>query len=384
VAGYKSVELVRRLREQGPQVRVVMTHGAQQFVTPLTFQAVSGQPVHSELLDPTAEAAMGHIELARWADLIVVAPASANFMARLAHGLADDLLSTLLLASRAPVAIAPAMNQGMWDNPANQHNLNTLLARHIKVWGPAEGEQACGEQGTGRMLEPSELLQRVLRHFAPSGPLQGKTVMVTAGPTLEDIDPVRFIGNRSSGKMGYAIAQAAHEAGARVVLVSGPVALPTPPGVERWDVRSAHDMHQAVMNNLDGVDLFIAAAAVADYRPVTTAPEKIKKDATTLQIELIRNPDILRAVALQPDGPFTVGFAAETHNVAQYAQGKLKDKHLDMVCANQVGGEEGGFESDRNSLQVFWHGGQRQLPMTGKAELARQLVALIGQRLGGS
>lgn len=383
VAAYKSAELARRLREAGAEVRVVLTRGGAQFVTPLTFQAVSGNPVHTDLFDPAAEAAMGHIELARWADAVLVAPASANLMARLAHGLADDLLATLCLATRAPVAIAPAMNHVMWTHPATQANLETLQARGVRCFGPGCGDQACGESGAGRMLEPGELVAALAGLFDAPGPLAGRTVMVTAGPTLEDIDPVRFIGNRSSGRMGYAVAAAAREAGARVVLVSGPVALDCPPGVECVKVRSAHDMHEYVMNHIDGVDVFIGAAAVADYRPVTVAEQKIKKDEEELCIELIRNPDILRAVAVLPGGPFTVGFAAETEHLARHAREKLHKKGLDMICANLVGPGT-GFDSDYNALHVHWPGGSVELPQTSKVELARQLIALIAGRIAGN
>ncbi|OGT20538.1 MAG: phosphopantothenoylcysteine decarboxylase [Gammaproteobacteria bacterium RBG_16_57_12] len=376
IAAYKSADLVRRLREAGAEVRVVMTRSATGFVTPLTFQALSGNPVHTDLLDATAEAAMGHIELARWADILLIAPASANFIARLTNGMADDLLSAICLATTAPVALAPAMNQQMWQHPATRENILTLQQRQVKLFGPAAGSQACGETGPGRMLEPEELLTLTSEFFS-SGLLAGRHVMVTAGPTLEDIDPVRFIGNRSSGRMGFAIAAAAQEAGARVTLISGPVHLPTPRGIRRLDVRSAHDMHEAVINHLEGVDIFIATAAVADYRPYTLAPEKIKKQHDTLHLDLIRNPDILRAVATMPGGPYTVGFAAETHNLAQYAKEKLAEKKLDMICANVVGGEQGGFESEQNALHLFWKDGDRLLPLTDKPRLARQLIEII-------
>jgi phosphopantothenoylcysteine decarboxylase/phosphopantothenate--cysteine ligase len=354
-----------------------MTAGAQEFVTPLTFQAVSGQPVHTDLLDPSAEAAMGHIELARWADLILIAPASANLMARVAQGMADDMLTTLCLATEAPLVMAPAMNRVMWAHPATQANRRLLASRGVTLLGPEEGSQACGEQGAGRMMEPLVMVDAVVSLLDENLPLRGYMVMVTAGPTLEDIDPVRFIGNRSSGKMGYAIAEAAAAAGAEVQLISGPVALECPAGVQRTLVRSAHDMHEQVMNHLDGVDIFISAAAVADYRPSTVAQHKIKKQESELVVELIRNPDILRAVAVQPDGPFTVGFAAETQDVEHFARGKMRDKGLDMICANLVGGEEGGFESDRNALQLFWAEGSQKLAMMEKGPLAKQLISII-------
>lgn len=380
IAAYKSAELVRRLKEQGAEVRVVMSQGACHFVTPMTFQALSGNPVHTELLDSEAEAAMGHIELARWADAILIAPASANTLARLAAGMADDLLTTLCLASSAPIAIAPAMNQQMWSNPATQTNLSTLQQRGFHCFGPARGEQACGDVGEGRMLEPPQLLSELLELLQNDQVMAGLTVMVTAGPTYEDIDPVRFIGNRSSGKMGYAIAAAAAKQGAKVILVSGPVSLPVPVGVECIRVRSAHDMHGYVMSNLGGVNIFIGAAAVADFRPATVAEQKIKKGASEQQLTLMANPDILRAVALQAEAPFTVGFAAETQDVAHYAQQKLKDKRLDMICANQVGGDEGGFEDENNALKLFWPEGGVELPMTSKRVLAGQLLEQLMRR----
>ncbi|MEW5757514.1 MAG: bifunctional phosphopantothenoylcysteine decarboxylase/phosphopantothenate--cysteine ligase CoaBC [Pseudomonadota bacterium] len=383
IAAYKSPDLVRRLRAEGADVRVAMTASGTHFVTPLTFQAVSSQPVHLDLLDPAAEAAMGHIELARWADLILIAPASADFIARLAHGHANDLLSTLCLATEAPIAIAPAMNRVMWTHPATQENCAKLQQRGVHIFGPGAGEQACGEVGDGRMLEPHELVSATDSLFARPGMLSGKTVMVTAGPTYEDIDPVRYIGNRSSGKMGYAIAEAARAAGAKVVLVSGPVALQAPAGIETVRVRSAHDMHEYVMYHLDGVDVFISAAAVADYRPTVVSDTKIKKNEHELCIDLIRNPDILRAVAALPDGPYTVGFAAETHDLEMHAKKKLVDKRLDLICANQVGGPDAGFESDRNALQLYWKDGARLLSLQDKASLARELIAFIAEQLGG-
>lgn len=383
IAAYKSADLVRRLREAGAEVRVVMTAGATQFVTPLTFAALSGHPVATELFDAEAEGAMGHIALARWADLILVAPASADFMARLAHGRADDLLATLCLATAAPIALAPAMNRQMWANAATQANRQIIAERGIRLFGPCEGEQACGDVGEGRMLEPAQLVERADALFA-TGALAGFNVMVTAGPTLEDLDPVRFIGNRSSGRMGYATAAAAAEAGAKVVLVSGPTALPTPAGVKRLDVRSAHDMHEAVMNRIERFDIFIAAAAVADYRPVTTAEHKIKKQAERMTVEFIRNPDILRAVACLPDGPFTVGFAAETQKLTEHARAKLREKGADMIAANRVGIAGSGFEAEENALTVYWNSESRELPRAPKDRLARALVALIAERYRAS
>lgn len=381
IAAYKSADLVRRLRQAGSEVRVVMTEAATAFVTPLTFQALSGHPVHTRLLDPAAEAAMGHIELARWADAILVAPASADLMARLAHGLADDLLTTLCLASDAPLLLAPAMNRLMWANPATRANAELLQQRGITLLGPAEGEQACGETGAGRMLEPQQLVD-ALQALGGEKPLAGRRVLVTAGPTREAIDPVRYISNRSSGRMGYAVAQAAKEAGAEVVLVSGPTSLTTPAGVERIDVESARAMHETVMQRVAGAgaDVFIATAAVADYRPQQTATHKIKKGSDALRIELVRNADILADVAALPQRPFCVGFAAETRDMEGHARDKLARKRLDMIAANEVG-KGLAFDQPDNRLHVFWPGGEAQLPRTDKLALARQLIQLIIQRL---
>ncbi len=323
---------------------------------------------------------MGHIELARWADLLLIAPASADFIARLAHGFANDLLSTLCLASDRPIAIAPAMNRLMWLNPATQENCRILAQRGIRLWGPASGEQACGEVGEGRMLEPVQLREAVIAHFTTDGSLRGLKVLITAGPTREDIDPVRFISNRSTGKMGFAIAQAAAAAGARVTLVSGPVSLPTPADVERIDVASAQDMYDAVMSRAIEADIFIATAAVADYRPAARVEQKIKKDRETLTIELERNPDILATVAALDRGPFTVGFAAETQNVLAYAEDKRRRKKLDMIAANQVGIPGSGFESEQNALHVLWEGGEKILPLADKTQLGHALIALIAER----
>lgn len=377
IAAYKSADLTRRLQDAGAEVRVVMTPAATQFVGPLTFQALSGNPVHLDLLDPAAEAAMGHIQLARWADLVLVAPASADFMARLAHGHADDLLTTLCLATDAPIVLAPAMNRLMWQNPATRDNAALLARRGIRLLGPAAGGQACGEVGEGRMLEPLEIIQALGE--SRSGPLAGCTVLITAGPTYEAIDPVRFIGNRSSGRMGFGVAAAAQRAGARVVLVSGPSQQPTPPGVERIDVTSAAEMHAAVMQRVADADIFIGAAAVADYRPATAADVKIKKAAEELALVLERTEDILQTVAAQPAPPFTVGFAAETHELAHYAQDKLVRKKLDMIAANWVGGET-GFDTVDNALEVFWPGGQASLGRQDKDALAEQLIGLIAER----
>ena len=401
IAAYKSADLIRRLRESGAETQVVMTPAATAFVGPLTFQAVSGWPVRVELLDVHAEAGMGHIELARWADLILIAPASADCIARLAHGLANDLLSTLCLATDRPIAIAPAMNRLMWQNPATQDNCRLLARRGVKIWGPGVGEQACGEIGAGRMLEPLELRNLVVELIGaregltepwPEMPaleapllaphdLQGLTVLLTAGPTREALDPVRFISNRSTGKMGFAVAEAAALAGARVVLVSGPVSLKTPPGVERIDVESALEMHEAVMSRVRQANIFIATAAVADYRAAAPADQKIKKTRDTLTLELTRNPDILAEVAaLRAHRPFTVGFAAETHDVLYYAEDKRRRKNLDLIAANQVGVAGSGFESEQNALHALWEGGERVLPLADKTVLGQQLVALIAER----
>jgi phosphopantothenoylcysteine decarboxylase/phosphopantothenate--cysteine ligase len=378
IAAYKSAELVRHLRARGAQVRVVMTQGAQAFITPLTLQALSGQRVHTDLLDAQAEAAMGHIELARWADAVLVAPASADFLARLAQGRADDLLATLCLATTAPLAVAPAMNQAMWANAATRDNLALLGRRGIHVWGPAEGAQACGETGPGRLLEPEALLQCLDGLFA-GGALAGRRVLVTAGPTREALDPVRFLSNRSSGKMGYALAAAAAEAGAAVTLVSGPVALDCPSGVTRLWAEDALTMHALVQEQAAAADIFIASAAVADYRPRQVAASKIKKDAATLNLALERNPDILAAVAARPGAPFCVGFAAETDDLAVHARKKRLAKGLDLVAANWVGTSGQGFDSDDNALELFWEGGQASLPQAPKTRLARQLVEVIAR-----
>jgi phosphopantothenoylcysteine decarboxylase / phosphopantothenate---cysteine ligase len=377
IAAYKSADLVRRLKEQGAEVQVVMTAGAQRFVTALTFQAVSGRAVRTELLDPEAEAGMGHIELARWADVILVAPASANFMSRLAHGQADDLLATLCLATDAPLILAPAMNRLMWSNPATQANAEVLSARGVHLWGPGSGEQACGETGDGRMLEPLDLVQRLAVYFG-AGRLAGVQVMVTAGPTREPIDPVRYVTNRSSGRMGYAVAEACAAAGAQVVLVSGPVDIAVPAGVRRIAAETAEQMHEAVTSNLKDVQIFIGAAAVADYRPVAQTGQKIKKNESSLRVDLTRTRDILAEVArIRPD-IFTVGFAAETDNLHEYARGKLEKKNLDLVAANWVS-DGRGFDRDDNALWVCWRTGEKDLGAAPKKVLARSLVELIAE-----
>jgi len=382
IAAYKGAELLRRLREAGAEVQVVMTEGAQAFVSPLTFQSLSGRAVRSELIDTAAEAAMGHIELARWPDAILVAPASADFIARLVQGRADDLLTAVCLASEAPLALAPAMNRVMWQAAATRDNVATLAARGVRVFGPDSGPQACGETGEGRMLEPAAITGLLGGLFA-SGALDGLSVLVTAGPTYEDIDPVRFIGNRSSGRMGFALAAAAAEAGARVTLVAGPVALETPARVSRIDVRSAEQMLAAVREQLADCDIFISAAAVADYRPAAVADDKIKRADSAMTLELVPNPDILASVAGRDSAPFTVGFAAETSDLEQQALRKLERKGIDMIAANRVGladsGEAVGFDSDSNALDVFWSGGRQQLPQAPKSRLARELITLIAE-----
>ncbi|WP_328189570.1 bifunctional phosphopantothenoylcysteine decarboxylase/phosphopantothenate--cysteine ligase CoaBC [Marinobacter sp. OP 3.4] len=386
IAAYKSAELVRLLKKAGYQVRVVMTRGAEAFVTPMTFQALSGEPVRTSLLDPEAEAGMGHIELAKWADRVVVAPASADFMARLAQGMADDLLATVCSATEAPIALAPAMNQAMWGNHRTQRNVRLLLDDpQITLWGPDQGSQACGDVGPGRMLEPETLFGLIEQAGGSDGqdtPLAGRRVVITAGPTREPIDPVRYITNHSSGKMGYAIAEAARAAGATVTLVSGPVALDAPAGVAVVPVETAEDMLQAASAEVDrGADLFIATAAVADYRPADRAGQKVKKSHETIALELVRNPDTLATIAARPDAPFTVGFAAETNDVEQYATDKMKRKKLGMIVANDVSVSGMGFNSDQNAVTVFWPGGQQSIGPTSKHEIARTLVALIADRL---
>jgi phosphopantothenoylcysteine decarboxylase / phosphopantothenate---cysteine ligase len=378
IAAYKSPDLVRRLREQGAEVQVVMTAAAREFVTAATFQAVSGRPVRTDLWDAAAEAAMGHIELARWAELVLVAPASADFLARLAAGLADDLLSTLCLATAAPIAVAPAMNHLMWANAATRANVTTLEQRGLQILGPAEGEQACGEVGAGRMLEPLDLVDRASLLLRGGGPLRGRRVLITAGPTRERIDPVRFISNRSSGKMGFAVAQAAREAGAEVILVSGPVNLGTPAGVRRIDVESAADMLTAVLGEVEGADIFISTAAVADYRPAVAAEQKIKKTSDRMDLSMERTPDVLATVAARVNRPFVVGFAAETESVEQHARAKLLKKNLDMIAANEVGHDK-AFDCEDNQLLILWRAGRRELARASKITLARQLVALVAE-----
>ena len=381
IASYKSPELVRRLVERDTNVRVVMTAGAAQFITPLTLQAVSGNEVRTGLFDVAAEAAMSHIELARWADEILVAPATAAFMSRLASGAASDLLSTLCLASEAPITLAPAMNRVMWSHPATIANRDILAGRGVRFIGPAEGDQACGEVGAGRMVEPLDIAEQFLSQSKAE--LQGATVLITAGPTREPLDPVRFLSNRSSGRMGYALAQAFREAGASVRLASGPVAIDAPAGIEVHRVETASEMLHAVEANLTGVDIFVGAAAIADYSPAAFSDRKMKKTSDRMQLDMVRAPDILANVAARPNAPFTVGFAAETNDIKKYALGKLEKKKLDMIVANRVGDGE-GFDVCDNTVCVYWHAGVKSFPRMHKLPLARELVALIAERYRAS
>ena len=387
IAAYKTPELVRRLRDRGADVQIVMTASAREFVTETALSAVAGRAVRDNLWDKEAEASMSHIELARWADAVLIAPATAEIMARLASGAAGDLLTTLVLATEAPVAIAPAMNHVMWSNPAVQANRAILEERGVAILGPGSGSQACGEEGAGRMLEPGDLAGIITGPgFAPGQPkgiLAGRTVVITAGPTREPVDPVRYLTNRSSGKMGYAIATAAARAGARVVLISGPVSLAPPRGVELRKVLSAADMYRETHRAIDTADIFIAAAAVADYRPVAAAEQKIKKRGETMTLELVRTPDILASVAELPDAPFTVGFAAETNDLRTYALGKLEAKKLDMIVANCVSDGK-AFDSDENAVEVFWADGTKTFPEAAKSALAADLVELVAARYESS
>ncbi len=380
IAAYKAPDLVRRLRERGAEVQIVMTSSAEEFVTATALQAVSGKPIRSNLWDKEAEAAMSHIELARWADAVLIAPATAEVMARIVSGGAPDLLTTVCLATEAPIALAPAMNHVMWANPATQANREVLEQRGIHIIGPGIGSQACGEEGAGRMLEPDLIAATVFNLTGGKGQglLEGKKVVVTAGPTREPIDPVRYITNRSSGKMGYAITSAAVAQGAQVVLVSGPVSLREPPGAEVVTVESAEEMYVATHAAIEGADIFIAAAAVADYRPVAVVEQKIKKKDEAMRLELTRCPDILASVAALEAAPFTVGFAAETENVVEYARAKLTKKNLDMIVANRVG-RDCGFDGDDNSAIALWNGGEREFPTSSKVELARNLIELVAE-----
>lgn len=380
IAAYKSAELCRNLKKAGAEVRVVMTKGAQAFITPLTLQALSGNPVHHDLLDPNAEAAMGHIELARWSDFVVIAPASADFMARLNAGMAGDLLTTLCLATASPIAVAPAMNQQMWANPATQQNVQQLMQKGIDIWGPEAGDQACGDVGPGRMLEPSDLLNRIDDHFNDKR-LNGQRWLITAGPTVEPIDPVRYLANRSSGKMGFAIAEAAARAGAEVTLVTGPVNLIASNVINRIDVQTAQQMFEAVQSQFKGVDTFVACAAVSDYRPKVAAQQKLKKQSDDgLTIELTQNPDILKWAAEQ-NTSFCVGFAAETNNIEEYAEAKMDKKGINVICANDVSRKDIGFSSDNNEVSVYYKkDGALQVQHLGpalKSVIAQQLVSFL-------
>ncbi|WP_047682784.1 MULTISPECIES: bifunctional phosphopantothenoylcysteine decarboxylase/phosphopantothenate--cysteine ligase CoaBC [Xenorhabdus] len=381
IAAYKTAELVRRLRDYGAQVRVVMTPAAEAFITPLTLQAVSGYPVSDDLLDPAAEAAMGHIELAKWADLIILAPATADLLARLSIGMANDLVTTICLASVAPLAVVPAMNQQMYRAQATQHNLNILRERNVLIWGPDEGSQACGDVGPGRMIEPMAIVELATQLFNPIQDLMGLQITITAGPTREALDPVRFITNHSSGKMGFSIAQAAAERGAKVTLIAGPVNLTTPQNVKRIDVTSALEMHEQVQAIAASQHIFIGCAAVSDYRFKQISDEKIKKQGDEITYTLVKNPDIVANVAaMEKHRPFVVGFAAETQNVEEYARVKLKQKNLDLICANNVSLAEHGFNSDTNALHLFWHDGRINLPHSNKLQLSHRLLDEIFKR----
>ena len=379
IAAYKAAELVRLLRKERAEVRVAMTGAAREFVSPLTFQALSGNPVHTELLDTQEENAMGHINLTRWADVMVIAPATANIVAKCAHGIADDLVSTLFLATQCPVYMAPAMNQAMWANPVTQDNISRLQRWGVRIIGPSSGEQACGENGLGRMTEPSEICAELMAK-PEAALLKNIKVLISAGPTREYFDPVRYLTNRSSGKMGYALAKAALNAGAEVTLVSGPVLLSPPHGIVFVGVETAEEMYDAVLGKAIMADIYIGAAAVADYSPVNKAQIKLKKKADHITIDLTKTKDILAAVAALKNAPFTVGFAAETDDLENYAQTKLREKKLDMIAANWVGKNQGGFESELNALEVFWPSGRRSLPMTGKNRLAEQLIDIISEK----
>lgn len=386
IAAYKCAELTRRLIERGAEVRVVMTTAAKEFITPLTMQAVSGHPVADSLLDPAAEASMGHIELAKWADIVLLAPATADLIARMAAGMGNDLLSTLVLATDSPIAVSPAMNQQMYANVATQENIATLTRRGMRIWGPAAGQQACGDVGMGRMLEPMELVHLCEDFFRKDEdkPLYGHSLLITAGPTREALDPVRYISNHSSGKMGFAIAQTAAQLGADVTLVSGPVNLATPDNVKRIDIESAEQMHTAVMNNAASHSIFVACAAVADFRPSQMATQKMKKtaDEDGMTISMVKNPDIVASVAAMIEQrPFTVGFAAETQDVEKYARGKLERKNLDMICANDVSIQGQGFNSNDNALHLYWKGGDKALPLSSKTELGKAIMLEIVERL---
>lgn len=378
IAAYKTPDLVRKLTAKGAQVRVVLTQSGKEFVSPLALQAVSGNTVSDDLLDPAAEAAMGHIELAKWADLLLIAPATANTMAKLAHGLADDLLSTLVLATTAQVVLAPAMNQQMWHAKATQENLRILAGRDVQFIGPAQGEQACGDVGPGRMMEPQDIAN-ALCNDEEEALFTGKKIVITAGPTREHIDPVRYMSNHSSGKMGYAIAEAALQLDAEVVLVSGPVNLSSPDAARLHKVTTAQEMFDSVMAEISDCDIFIGCAAVADYKPTQAVDHKIKKSNIELTLTFVRNPDILASVAALDNPPFTLGFAAETQNVAQYAKDKLARKKLDLIAANDVSQQDIGFNSEENALTLYWTEGESTLPKNSKRHLAKQLLQAVAK-----
>lgn len=381
IAAYKAPELVRRLRDRGAEVRVVLTAAAKAFITPLSLQAVSGLPVSDDLLDPAAEAAMGHIELGKWADLVILAPATADLIARVAAGMANDLATTICLATAAPIAVVPAMNQQMYRAAATQHNLEVLRARGLMIWGPDSGSQACGDVGPGRMLDPLAIVEEAVSWAAPRQDLAHLNIMVTAGPTRESLDPVRFITNHSSGKMGFAVAAAAAKRGANVTLVAGPVALATPPGVRRIDVVTALEMEKAVMASAAEQQIFIAAAAVGDYRAAEFSSEKIKKQGDEVLLKMVKNPDIVAGVAaMQQNRPYVVGFAAETRNVEEYARQKRARKNLDLICANDVSKAGHGFNSNTNALHLFWQEGNKALPLGDKQLLGQQLLDEIVSR----
>lgn len=383
IAAYKCAELTRRLKELGADVRIVMTSSAKEFITPLTMQAVSGHAIADDLLDPRAEAGMGHIELAKWADMVLLAPATANLIARLRAGLADELLTTLCLATPSPVVVSPAMNREMYQAAATQENISVLEQRGLLIWGPGVGPQACGDIGPGRMLEPAQLVTRVVDFFNLQKSLfSNVNITITAGPTQEALDPVRYISNHSSGKMGFALAQMAQRMGANVTLISGPVALASPSKVQQINVKSALEMHRASLESLACCDIFIGCAAVADYRPEVVATQKIKKQqgVADLTLKLIKNPDIIADVANAPNRPFCVGFAAETDDLEGYAQDKLKRKKLDLIAANDVAKEGQGFNSEKNALTVFSAEQRFAIKLADKKAVAQQLLEIIHQQ----
>lgn len=387
IAAYKCPDLVRHLKRAGAQVHVVLTESASHFVTPMTLQALSGNTVSSDLFDPSAELSMSHIELAKWADLVLIAPATANIIAKMANGIADDLLSTVCIATPAKIAIAPAMNQQMYKAAATQQNLATLASRNTLIWGPDDGFQACGDFGPGRMVEPATIVKHVEKYFSATSTLAGTEITITAGPTIEELDPVRYISNYSSGKMGYAIAQAAAEIGATVNLISGPVNLATPNNVNRINVKSANEMYDVALKFAKKSSIFISCAAVADYRAETIATKKIKKtdDRNELVIKLVKNPDIVANIAsLKKGRPFVVGFAAETNNIKAYALKKLTTKNLDLICANDVSDKKIGFNSDQNALTLYWQNGEQTLPLSNKQELAKELLQAVITRYKAS